>query len=41
MRWSGHIREELEAFHKASPSLVYWLERLHAEKRADCSRAAA
>ncbi len=41
MRWSGHIREEVEAFHKASPSLAYWLERWHAEKRADGSRMAA
>jgi hypothetical protein len=41
MRWSGHTREELEAFHQASPSLAYWLERWQADKRADCSSNAA
>ncbi len=41
MRWSGHMREEVEAFHKASPSLAYWLERWKDEKRVDCSRMVA
>jgi len=34
-RWTSHTREELEAFHKASPSLAYWLERWKADRPAE------
>jgi hypothetical protein len=35
MRWSGHIREELAHFLKASPALAYWLERQQLDRAAE------